>query len=125
MNRQTEVMAILTELLAHDTTKFDAAKRIAALYGTEAQPEPAPFDKTEFYHWVDSTAKGVVHVYHASDCEGGEDCRLFQYLSQGDTMEQHLKRGHEYTVTQDVSGSFIFKQSGKINNKEHVQGSLL
>ncbi len=107
-----EVMAILEQFVAHQLTMKDAADRIHDIYHPEA---PRSVERNEednqFYHWVDCTSKGKVTVYHVSSCEGGEECRLFRYLSTADNMEQHLKRNKEYEVS-EANGVFMFKLTG-------------
>jgi hypothetical protein len=91
-----------------------AASQVAKEHPTlfPAEPEKKA-DNFDFYHWVDCDKKGVVNVYHVSDCEKGEDCELFRYLSAPGTMEKHLKRGHEYEVIKDKAGQFEFSQTNK------------
>ena len=75
-------------------------------------------EKFDFYHWVDCDKKGVVNVYHVSDCAGGEDCELFRYLSEGQNMEKHLKRGTEYEVIKDLkTGEFDFSRMNETGSK--------
>lgn len=68
--------------------------------------------KGDYMHGVDVSSKGVVNVYHFSDCEGGEDCKLFKFIEANETPElKRPKSGtQDYWVTKDAAGKFIFKK---------------
>ena len=72
--------------------------------------------KGDYMHGVDVSSKGVVNVYHFSDCEGGEDCALFKHIEANETPELvRPKSGtQDYWVTKDKAGKFVFeKQTAK------------
>lgn len=116
-----EVMALLEQFAAHMVTMKDAADQIDALYNPPVQETHSAGG---YMHWVACTTKGLVHVYHVSDCANGEQCELFQYLSADGNYERHnLKRGHEYDVTKDGSGSFIFTDSGRAESKAKLESA--
>lgn len=102
----------LPDEIKQQVAASQVAKEHPTLFATPT-PDEKPRDPRDFYHWVDCDKKGVVNVYHVSDCEQGEDCELFKYLSAPGTMEKHLKRGNEYEVIKDKSGQFEFSQTNK------------
>lgn len=69
------------------------------------EPEWIPDGKNGFYHGVYED-EGNWHVLHMSECEGGENCRLFKHLNRQDSGVK-LDHGYEYTVT-EKDGEFIF-----------------
>lgn len=80
----------------------------------EAITPPAETHKhSDYIHGVDCDKKGVINVYHFSDCASGEKCELFQYMNTEGNAEKHLKRGWGYTVTRDRLGAFIFSDGKK------------
>lgn len=117
-----------------DEVKFIPGKDTCVYCGTifweervlheEGAPEPTKVPgkpENGYWHAVDCDKKGTVNVYHFSDCEGGEKCALFQYLSKPGGMEKHIKRGNEYTVTKNKTGGFVFKISGKVEGNRSLK----
>lgn len=126
MHKQ-DVLNVITKMLAHDLTVREAVDQIDALYNP---PTVSKLNAGEYMHWVVCTAKGLVHVYHASECADGEDCELFKYLSKEGSYKRHkLQRGYEYDVTKDADGKFVFESTGTTKNKQKIakpkQTSLL
>jgi hypothetical protein len=127
--------AIKPVMAWYNSLPDELKQQIAAVQVGDDHPElveEKPRNPAEFYHWVDCNKKGIVNVYHVSDCAGGEDCELFRYLSDGKNMEKHLKRGHEYEVIKAKGGGYEFSQTGetgtytiKNTKREATQTSLL
>lgn len=79
------------------------------------EDEWIPDGKNGFYHGVYQDDSGEWNVAHFSECEGGENCRLFKYLSDPDRAHYTLP-GYEYTVT-EVKGAFYF-EAKKLEDEE-------
>lgn len=115
-SEEERVEMVIDDLLQHTISRNEAVERIyEVLRGGDAADKSAKLDMTErpkgeFWHGADcDKTTGKMHVYHFSDCAGGEKCELFKYLSQPGGAEKHMKRGWEYTVTKDDKGGFNFE----------------
>lgn len=88
--------------------------RTLTVVGSPSTPIIKATKDTEYMHGVDCDKKGEINVYHFSDCEGGEACSLFKYLSQDGVPEKHLSKGYEYWVKRNAKGEFEFTDKRKL-----------
>lgn len=97
------VQTIIGELLDHTITLEQAVTAIDDVYRPKTVSSPRQKGRNNL-HWVDCSKNGKIDVYHVTDCQGGESCRLTQYLNdEKNPIDKHIKRGRQYEAWYEKS----------------------
>lgn len=98
-----KVDAIIGDLLTHKITRAEAVEGISELYRPSDTGATRRTGRNNL-HWVDCDKNGKVDVYHVTDCQGGESCKLIKYLDDDkNPLDKHLKRGRQYEAWYEKS----------------------